>query len=163
MTVGAAALVRIRVRRGRRRGEALRWTVTEAGILARTLPWVWMILTPAHGERKVILIPFRDFLATLMEASTNTVVQIGANLILFVPLGFFLPLRFPRFAGVARMFAVGFALSAALEIAQYALDLGRYSSIDDVLMNATGAALGAYLCARSLPYLAKPPLTWRFA
>ncbi|MFE3542630.1 VanZ family protein [Nocardia sp. NPDC059177] len=60
-------------------------------------------------------------------------------------MGFLLPLRFPRLAGAARMTLIGAGLSATLEIAQYAFDLGRVSSIDDVLMNAAGAGLGALL------------------
>ncbi|MEV0292759.1 VanZ family protein [Nocardia sp. NPDC050710] len=145
VVIAAGWLVRLRIGRGQPRGEALRSTIAELGILLGTLPWVWMILTPVHGERHVILLPLKDLIETLADASTNTVVQVGANLVLFVPLGFFLPLRFPRFAGVLRMMSVGAALSAALEIAQYVLDLGRYSSIDDVLMNAAGAGIGAYL------------------
>ncbi|MFC9995544.1 VanZ family protein [Nocardia sp. NPDC127526] len=156
---GAAGLARMRMRRGRTPGEALRWSIAEAGILLGTLPWIWMILTPAHGERKVILVPFRDLIATVMEASTNTVVQIVANTILFIPLGFCLPLRFPWFAGVFRMFAVGAALSAALETAQYVFDLGRYSSIDDVLMNAAGAGIGAFLSTVHTLRNAKVPLS----
>lgn len=122
--------------------------MAEAGILLGTLPWIWMILTPAHGERKVILMPLVDLIETLLEASTNTVVQVVANTILFIPLGFFLPRRFPWFGTVPRMLAVGALLSAGLETAQYVLDLGRWSSIDDVLMNATGAGIGAWLTRR---------------
>ncbi|WP_228538217.1 VanZ family protein [Nocardia sp. XZ_19_385] len=104
-----------------------------------------MILTPAEGEQQVILVPLRDLFETVTEASSNTVIQVTANTVLFLPLGFLLPLRFPRLAGVVRVTLIGAALSASLEIAQYVLDLGRYTSIDDVLMNAAGAGIGAYL------------------
>ncbi|UGT40381.1 VanZ family protein [Nocardia yamanashiensis] len=141
-------VARWRIRRGQEGSAAIRWTVAETGILLGTLPWIWMILTPAHGERKVILFPLVDLIDTLLEASTNTVVQVVANTILFIPLGFLLPLRFPWFGTVPRMLAVGALLSAGLETAQYVLDLGRWSSIDDVLMNATGAGIGAWLTRR---------------
>ncbi|MEU8898026.1 VanZ family protein [Nocardia sp. NPDC048505] len=148
LSAGAALVFRLRVRRGQPREQALRHTVTEAGMLGATLPWVWMILTPADGQRQVILIPLRDLIDTLTEASSNTVIQVTANTVLFLPLGFLLPLRFPRFAGVLGPTLLGAALSASLEIAQYVLDLGRYSSVDDVLMNAAGAGLGAWLARR---------------
>ncbi len=148
VAAGGWCLARWRIRRGRERTEAVRWTIAEAGILLGTLPWIWMILTPGPGERKVILFPLVDLIDTLLEASTNTVVQVVANTILFIPLGFLLPLRFPWFGTVPRMLAVGALLSAGLETAQYVLDLGRWSSIDDVLMNATGAGIGAWLTRR---------------
>ncbi|MEV6276072.1 VanZ family protein [Nocardia sp. NPDC051832] len=155
LIVGAGLVFRARVRQGRAPEQAFRDTAAEAGILGGTLPWVWMILTPADGERQVILVPLRDLFETLTEASSNTVVQVTANMVLFLPLGFLLPLRFPRCAGVLRMTLVGAGLSASLEIAQYVLDLGRYTSIDDVLMNAAGAGIGAYL-ARSHSRRAAP-------
>lgn len=146
LVVGACVLgVRLRVRHGRDPGEALRFTLAEAGIVAGTLPWVWMILTPAYGERAVSAVPLRDLAATLTSTPMDALVQVGANLVVFVPLGFLLPLRWPGFAGVPRMALVGAMVSGLLETAQYALDMGRVSSVDDVLMNTAGAAVGAFL------------------
>ncbi|WP_317452075.1 MULTISPECIES: VanZ family protein [unclassified Streptomyces] len=39
-------------------------------------------------------------------------------------------------------------VSLAVEASQYALRLGRVSSVDDVLLNTAGAALGALLVRR---------------
>ncbi|MGW6728536.1 VanZ family protein [Nocardia sp. NPDC055029] len=138
-------LVRRRIGSGTPRRIALRHSIAEVGILTATLPWVWMILTPTTGERAVSLVPLRDLADTLSAAPTTALVQVGANLVLFVPLGFLLPLRFPRLSGALRMTGVGALLSATLEVAQYVLDLGRVSSVDDVLMNAAGAGVGALL------------------
>ncbi|WP_253808775.1 VanZ family protein [Nocardia amikacinitolerans] len=136
---------RWRARRGQDRNIALRYTVAEVGLLAGTLPWIWMILTPVGGGGAISAVPLRDLVATLTDSPSSAFVQIGANTLLFVPLGFFLPLRLPRFAGALRMTLVGATVSAALEISQYVFDLGRVSSVDDVLMNAAGAGLGALL------------------
>lgn len=146
MLIGGVWLV-VRLRRGR--PHALRNTLAEAGILGGTLPWLWMILTPIDRPRETNLVPLVDLFETLTDDSLQAFVQVGANLIVFLPLGFLLPLRLPRFHGVLRMFLVGATLSALLETAQYVLDLGRVSSVDDVLMNAAGAALGAWLAAHS--------------
>ncbi|WP_162272755.1 VanZ family protein [Nocardia lijiangensis] len=139
------SMTRWRVRRGLTPDLALRYTAAEVGLIAGTLPWVWMILTPVEGEGSISAVPLRDFVATLTDSPSSAFVQIGANTLLFVPLGFFLPLRLPRFAGVLRMTWTGAAVSATLEISQYVFDLGRVSSVDDVLMNAAGAGLGALL------------------
>lgn len=141
----AALLIRWRLRRGVSRPEALRRTAAEAGIVIGTVPWMWMILTPIAAQRSASLIPLRDLLATLTDSPSRAVVQVGANLIVFLPLGFLVPLRFPRLAGVLPMLALGAALSATLETAQYVLELGRISSVDDVLMNAAGAGVGGWL------------------
>lgn len=149
LAAGGWAALRWRVRRGVARDIALRHTLAEAGILGGTLPWIWMILTPTTGERLVSWVPLVDLAETLTDSATAAVVQVGANLVLFLPLGFLLPLRLPALAGAARLFAVGAVISGSLEIAQYALDLGRVSSVDDVLMNATGAAIGGWLSAHA--------------
>ncbi len=142
-----AGLTHWRIRTSMSRREALRRSIAEVGVLVGTLPWVWMILTPTGGERAVSLVPLRDLVDTLGAAPTTILVQVGANVAVFVPLGFLLPLRFPRWSSVVRMTLIGAGASAALEVAQYVLDLGRVSSIDDVLMNAAGAGLGALLAA----------------
>lgn len=138
-----AVLVRWRIRNGAGARVALRHSVAEVGVLAGTLPWVWMILTPTGGAGAVSLVPLVDLAETLRSDPVTVFVQVGANSLLFLPLGFLLPVRFPRLAGVARMTLVGAGLSAALEVSQYVFDLGRVSSVDDVLMNAAGAAIGA--------------------
>lgn len=150
LTALAVLVVRLRVAHGRTRAQALRWTIAELGILAGTLPWIWMILTPTTAPGGINLIPLRDLLATISEASTNSAVQVLANLAVFAPLGFLLPLRIPWFANTARTTLTAAALSATLEFAQYALDLGRYTSVDDVLLNAAGATLGTCLARTHL-------------
>jgi hypothetical protein len=126
-------------RGGRRRPGAWRRSLAEVGMVVGTAPWVWMILTPRPAARQVSLVPLRDLLAD------PDPVQIGGNLLVFLALGAFAPLRWPALAGPARLFALGAAGSAVVEILQYALDLGRVSSVDDVLLNAAGAALGGLL------------------
>ncbi|GFJ90550.1 VanZ family protein [Phytohabitans rumicis] len=129
----------------RRRGVPARvawWrSAAEVGAVAGTLPWVWMILTPRSATRGVQLVPLRD-LAVLFSGEPGTLVaQLGGNLLVFAALGFFAPIRWAALASLPRLFALGAAGSVTVEILQYALDLGRVSSVDDVLVNALGAAL----------------------
>jgi len=142
---GVWGLTRLRVRQGMCRRTALRFSAAEVGVLCGTVPWVWMILTPRAGADGVSAVPFRDLLDTLRGSPSAAIVQVGANLVLFVPLGFFLPLRGAAFAGVVRMTLLGAVLSASLEAVQYVCALGRVASVDDVLLNAAGAGVGAFL------------------
>jgi hypothetical protein len=119
-----------------RAGRPVRFAVAEVFLVAGTLPWLWMILTPdAHGARRVSLVPLNDLFAH------DPVVQIGGNLLVFSALGALLPVRWP--AGTARVALVAALASTTVEILQYALALGRVSSVDDVLLNTLGAVLAA--------------------
>lgn len=148
-------LVRVRRLRGVPRVRAWRFSVAEVGIVAGTAPWLWMILTPRSGGRELSLVPFRDLAAQLDGAVSSAVVQVGGNLLVLAALGFFLPLRFRlapdggrrTVAVLARVALTAVAVSTTAEILQYALDLGRVSSVDDVLVNTVGAVLAA-LCSR---------------
>lgn len=73
---------------------------------------------------------------------------IGGNLLVFAALGFFAPMRFAALASVPRVLALGAGCSVLVETAQYVLRLDRVSSVDDVLVNATGALLAALASRR---------------
>jgi glycopeptide antibiotics resistance protein len=70
-------------------------------------------------------------------------IGIGGNLLIFAALGFFAPLRFAALASVTRILVLGAGCSVLVETAQYVFRLDRVSSVDDVLVNAAGAALAA--------------------
>ena len=127
------------------RGTARPWrnSIAEVGLFYGTLPWVWIIMLPGAepgvaGE--LSLVPFADILDLLAHGDTG---QIVGNLLVFAALGFFAPLRFAGLRSVWRVLAFAAACSAFLEIAQFVLRLDRVSSVDDVLLNAVGAALAS--------------------
>ncbi|MFC4019568.1 VanZ family protein [Micromonospora sp. GCM10011542] len=144
-----------RLRRDVPPGRAWRRSVAEVGAVAGTLPWVWMILTPRDVPRQVDPVPLRDLADLLTGSPTTAVVQVVGNLLVFAALGFFAPVRLAALAGVGRLFLLGAVGSILVESLQYALDLGRVSSVDDVLLNATGAALAGLLSRR---WWARPPV-----
>lgn len=147
--LAVALLVRARVRSGWSRSWAWRASISEIGMLVGTAPWLWMILTPTGGAGGLQLVPLRDLLDVLRGG--DTLVQLVGNLLAFAAVGFFLPLRL-RLArarwvpAVVALVAAG--LSMVVEILQLVLQLGRVSSIDDVLINALGAALASLLSMR---------------
>ncbi|WP_231956689.1 MULTISPECIES: VanZ family protein [unclassified Actinoplanes] len=124
---------------------AWRLSLAEVGLVYWTVPWVWLTLQPGPGAGvvpgRVSLVPLRDLL-------TMDTGQIVGNLLILAGLGFFAPIRFRALASAPRMLALGAACSALIETAQYAFQLDRVSSIDDVLLNATGAALAALASRR---------------
>ncbi|HEX4814873.1 MAG TPA: VanZ family protein [Nonomuraea sp.] len=126
----------------------LRTSLADIGILVGTAPWMWMILTPSDGPNGFGLVPFAD-LAEVASGSWQTVlVQVGGNLLVFAALGALLPVRTPAMARLGRVAAVAAAFSVLVELLQYVLRLGRFSSVDDVILNTTGALIFALVTRR---------------
>ncbi|MEV4010619.1 VanZ family protein [Nonomuraea angiospora] len=126
----------------------LRTSIADVGIAVGTAPWIWMTLTPRSGQTGVILVPFRD-LADLVSAPWEAVlVQVGGNLLVFAALGALLPVRSRAMSSLARVAAAAAGFSVIVEILQYALRLGRFSSVDDVLLNTAGAVIFALVTRR---------------
>ena len=135
-------LARRRRRAGVPSGWAVRSALAEVGMVIGTVPWIWMILTPNPGHpRGKNLVPFRDLANQFHVGLGFAAVQIGGNLLVFAALGFFLPLRFR--IGPGAVLAVALVCSSTVEILQWVLRLGRFSSVDDVIVNTTGALLAA--------------------
>ncbi|WP_440103846.1 VanZ family protein [Streptosporangium sp. H16] len=125
-----------------------RTALADVVAVAGTAPWIWMILTPGVGVSGVSLVPFADLWATLHGPGQAAFVQVGGNLLVFAALGSMLPVRSARFASLAAIAAVAAGASLTVEVLQYALRLGRVSSVDDVIVNATGAVLAAIVTRR---------------
>lgn len=138
-----------RIRSGWTRSDAWRAGIAEVALVSGTAPWVALILTPSGHGRDVRLIPFRDLVE--VGAGSDWVVQMTGNLLALAALGFFLPVRFrlapARFVPFA-VLGVAAGVSLVLESAQWAFAMGRVSSVDDVLVNALGAALASLLSVR---------------
>jgi VanZ like protein len=139
--VVATLLARRRTRVGGSTRQAWLTAVADVAIVVGTLPWLVMILTPRPGAGGVDLVPGVGITHMLAGGTGDAVVEIGGNLLVFATAGFVAPIRWPIRPATITGLAV--AASAILECAQYALRLGRVSSIDDVILNALGAALAA--------------------
>ncbi|MDT9695145.1 VanZ family protein [Streptomyces sp. P17] len=125
---------------------AWRMSLAEVGIVYGTVPWVWIILLPGDEDGAVMsLVPLRDLYAVLADGGTG---QIVGNLLVFAALGFLAPVRFAALASAPRILALGAGCSVVVETAQYVLRLDRVSSVDDVLLNASGAGLAALASRR---------------
>ncbi|MGW4731116.1 VanZ family protein [Streptomyces shenzhenensis] len=143
----AALVVWALARRRRAAGVTSAWrmSLAEVGMVHGTVPFLWLTMMPGAGAGtvpgRVSLVPLRDLL-------TMGPVGIVGNLLVFAALGFFAPMRCAALASVPRILALGAGCSALVETAQYVLRLDRVSSVDDVLVNATGAVLAALASRR---------------
>ncbi|GAA0925827.1 VanZ family protein [Virgisporangium aurantiacum] len=138
----AAVVVWALAHRRRAAGVASAWrmSLAEVGMVYGTLPFLWMTLMPGAGAG---VVPGRVSLVPLRDLVTMGSLGIGGNLLVFASLGFFAPMRFAALASAPRILALAGGCSVLIETAQYVLRLDRVSSIDDVLINAAGAALAA--------------------
>jgi len=137
-------------------GVSLAWriSVAEVGLVYGTVPFIWMTLMPGPGAG---VVPGRVSLVPLRDLITMGPLGIGGNLLILAALGFFAPMRFAALASVPRILALGAGCSVLIETAQFVFRLDRVSSVDDVLVNAAGAALAALASRRWWRTRTDPP------
>lgn len=84
---------------------------------------------------RIVLIPFLD----MISGPIDTVL----NIILFFPLGFFLPLLYKKYNRISSVVLTAFLFSLSIEIVQM---FGRGATdINDLITNTVGACLGYYI------------------
>ncbi|WP_405528439.1 VanZ family protein [Streptomyces avidinii] len=148
VTLPLAVLVAWALARRRRAAagtSAWRMSLAEVGMVHGTVPFVWMTMMPGGGAG---IVPARVSLVPLRDLVTMGPLGIGGNLLVLAALGFFAPMRFAALASVPRLLLLGAGCSVLVETAQYVLQLDRVSSVDDVLVNAAGAALAGLASRR---------------
>lgn len=96
------------------------------------------------GEEKgsINLVPFytmRDLL--LHRPFGEFIINTIGNIILFIPFGFFLSIKFKKIDGLPKSFLVGMMFSISIEIVQLFVP-NRWTDIDDVILNTLGTGIG---------------------
>ena len=76
--------------------------------------------------------------------STTAIINLGGNVIMFIPLGFFLPRVFPSLNKFHRTLLATAIIITAVELAQLFTLLGS-CDVDDLILNVMGATLGYIL------------------
>ncbi|WP_315079839.1 VanZ family protein [uncultured Clostridium sp.] len=71
----------------------------------------------------------------------NTLYNVVGNIVLFLPLGFFIPLLFKKKNSVLNIALYGFITSLTIELIQL-LTSSNITDVDDIIFNTLGAALG---------------------
>ena len=146
-------------RTGRRRAPVLPAWADRTAAVAYAAVLVVVTLAPIRWRADLAryrdnwrpqLVPIWNMVVNLRDGDRALATLAGAagNVVLFMPLGFLLPLLAPRLGRFWPTVGTGFALSAAIELSQVAFPGVRRADVNDVLMNTLGAALG-YLLYRT--------------
>lgn len=81
---------------------------------------------------RIVLIPFLD----MISGPVDTIL----NIVLFLPLGFFLPLLYQHYGHISQVAFAGFLLSLSIELVQM-FGMGA-TDINDLITNTVGTLLG---------------------
>lgn len=101
-----------------------------------TLRWV-----PAATPPKPNLVPVAMMASDFRAGGRSFVVNFVGNIVVFLPIGILLPVATRRVKTASRVGAACAALSAAVEVIQYATGR-RVGDVDDVILNTAGGLLG---------------------
>lgn len=100
---------------------------------------------------RIVLIPFRDMI--------NGPIDTFLNIVLFLPLGLFLPLLYEKYNKVNMVALAGLSLSTVVEVTQM-FGMGA-TDINDLITNTVGACLG-YCIYKPLSKLTKKEFCEKF-
>ena len=82
-----------------------------------------------------------EFASTYADHARHAVINLGGNVGMFIPLGFFLPEVFPKLKKLWKTLLASAGIVCAVEILQLFSLLGN-CDIDDLMLNLVGAAIG---------------------
>ena len=86
------------------------------------------------------LIPFSWVFEEWRMGALNMISQVIGNVLMFVPLGFLLPIVFKRFISFIQTFKFVIFFSFSIEFFQFFI--GRSTDIDDLILNTLGGIIG---------------------
>ena len=94
------------------------------------------------------LVPFRTLrlFGSLLDSTRpdyvrSAIINLGGNILMFIPLGLLLPKVFPKLSSLPRVLLTTAAIITAVEIIQLFTLVGS-CDIDDLILNVLGSALG---------------------
>lgn len=125
------------------------WTLNIA-IAAWILIVLFVTVPPSPWEdpsdpRVVHALPFDELLNELEKDDPTpwlVVAEMLGNVVLLLPLGLLVPLRWSGWRNLRKLLAAAALFSLAIEGLQFGLGFGRRASATDVFLNTVGAGLG---------------------
>lgn len=97
------------------------------------------------GTRRYNICPFKtiiDYLMNSQQFSFHVIfINLVANIVTFMPLGFFVPLLFKRFNKIIIMIVFSVLTISIIEILQFIFKVGVFD-IDDIVLNSLGCIIG---------------------
>lgn len=115
-------------------------------ILIKDLPVSFLVQNLELGINayQTNFVPFSTIKNYFLYASFyNSTLNLAGNIIIFMPLGFLLPILIRRFQKIGIIFLLSFGISLIFEITQLMFPvLGGTFDVDDLILNTFGALLG---------------------
>jgi glycopeptide antibiotics resistance protein len=128
---------------------APRWVFHSCfAIYVLILGWVTLTPRPTSIHVPAEWISFENIIHVLRGGESVSYANAGqllGNIALFVPFGWLLPMLWRKLRSLWGVVAVAAPTSLAIELSQLLFISGRQSSIDDVILNVTGAFIGAVM------------------
>jgi hypothetical protein len=137
-----AVVVASRIETGHHRRRAIRKsTIASVALLGASFTWLAALTPVGEGTGRYLdMSPMGSFHADNPLALSH----LTGNLLLLTWVGLCLPALLPSLTWKRTVGAVA-ALSIAIEVAQYAVAMGRVASIQDFILNVTGGAIAALI------------------
>ncbi|WP_314588521.1 VanZ family protein [Paenibacillus terrigena] len=115
---------------------------------AFTIEWKRKMLEYGHTQSMHLYentVPFhtlRDYIVNHHRYTFTTIfLNLFGNIGVFIPIGLLLPLLFPYFRSIHRIFLASFTGCVLIEMLQYAFTLGSFD-VDDLILNLIGGMMG---------------------
>ena len=94
-----------------------------------------------HGYNTVPFYEIRRYIDNFDRLGIISVINLGGNVLAFMPFGFFRPIIGRRKHSFIRTLVQGCLFSAAVEVTQLVTDVGSFD-VDDIILNTSGVILG---------------------
>lgn len=110
---------------------------------------IWML--------KNNFVPFKSMYEIVKTMYLPTILrQVGGNILLFVPLGYLVPIVFKKVSTINKVLLIGLSCSVGIELLQALISLliratYRVTDIDDVILNTIGTLIGFIMLKLTIP------------
>ena len=95
----------------------------------------------AHGYNTTPFFEIRRYIDNFDKLGMITVMNLGGNVLAFMPFGFFRPIIGRRKCGFFKTLIEGCLLSCVVEVIQLLTNVGSFD-VDDIILNTLGVFLG---------------------
>lgn len=97
------------------------------------------------GIRRYNLYPFKTIVDYFMNSGKYSFhvlfINLAANIVTFIPLGFFVSLLFKRFNNIIIIVVSSIIITTVIETMQFVFNVGVFD-IDDIILNTSGCIIG---------------------
>ena len=100
-----------------------------------------------YALMQINIVPFKtiiEYIHAILTGSMNVMIPIKnlvGNLVLFLPMGIYLPLFFKKSRSFKSFLLIVFAILLSIELIQFITKRGAFD-IDDLILNLSGASIG---------------------